>query len=104
MSFSVTRRQHEMGVRMALGAQGEQLVWLVLRKGVGQVTIGLAIGLALAVLATRPLQIILYEVQARDPVVFGVVALSLALVGVSASLIPARRVTRVDPVIALTAE
>ena len=104
MSFSVTRRSHEMGVRMALGAQGEQLVWLVLKKGVVQLTIGLAIGLGLAALATRPLQFILFGVQARDPAVFGAVVATLALIGLAASFIPARRVTRVDPVIALGAE
>jgi len=104
MSFSVTRRSHEMGVRMALGARGEQLVWLVLRKGVVQLAIGLGIGLGLAALATRPLQFILFGVQARDPVVFGAVVATLALIGLAASFIPARRVTRVDPVIALGAE
>jgi len=104
MSFSVTRRTREMGVRMALGARNEQLVWLVLRRGVVQLGVGLAIGLTLAALATRPLQFVLYGVQARDPAVFGVVVASLALVCLAASFIPARRVTRVDPVIALTAE
>jgi putative ABC transport system permease protein len=104
MSFSVTRRAHEMGVRMALGAQGEQLVWLVLKKGVAQLTIGLAIGLGLATLATRPLQFILFGVQARDPAVFGAVVAALAVIGLGASFIPARRVTQVDPVIALNAE
>ena len=104
MSFSVARRSHEMGVRMALGARGGELVWLVLKRGVVQLAIGLGIGLGLAALATRPLQFILYNVGARDPAVFGAVAATLALVGVAASLIPARRVTRVDPVIALNAE
>ena len=104
MSFSVTRRSHEMGVRLALGARGEQLVWLVLKRGVVQLAIGLVIGLGLAALATGPLQFILYDVQARDPAVFGVVAAALALIGLAASFIPARRVTRVDPVIALNAE
>jgi ABC-type antimicrobial peptide transport system permease subunit len=79
-------------------------VWLVLRKGVVQLAIGLAIGLALAALAAGPLQIILYQVQARDPVVFGGVAATLALVGFAASFIPARRVARVNPVVALNAE
>jgi len=104
MSFSVTRRSHEMGVRMALGAQARQLVWLVLRKGVVQLAIGLGIGLGLAALVTSPLQFILFGVQARDPAVFGAVVATLALIGLAASFIPARRVTRVDPVIALNAE
>jgi ABC-type antimicrobial peptide transport system permease subunit len=79
-------------------------VWLVLRKSVGQLAIGLVIGLALAALAAAPLQIILYQVEARDPVVFGGVAATLALVGFAAAFIPARRVARVDPAVALGAE
>ena len=104
MSFSVTARTHEMGVRLALGAPGRGLIWLVLRKAVVQLAIGLVIGLALAALAAGPLQIILYQVEARDPAVFGGVAAVLLLVGLAASFIPARRVTRVDPVVALGAE
>jgi putative ABC transport system permease protein len=104
MSFSVTARTHEMGVRLALGAPGGRLVWLVLRKSVGQLAIGLVIGLALAALAAGPLQIILYQVEARDPVVFGGVAATLALVGFAAAFIPARRAARVHPAEALNAE
>jgi len=104
MSFSVTRRSHEMGVRMALGARSGQLVWLVLRKGVVQLGIGLGIGLGLAALASGPLQFILFGVRARDPAVFGAVVTALALVGIVASYVPARRVTRVNPVTALNAE
>jgi putative ABC transport system permease protein len=104
MSFSVTARTHEMGVRLALGAPGGRLVWLVLRKSVGQLAIGLVIGLALGALAAGPLQIILYQVEARDPVVFGGVAATLALVGFAAAFIPARRAARVHPAEALNAE
>jgi predicted permease len=104
MSFSVSRRSHEMGVRMAMGARGRQLVRLVLRRGVIQLATGLAIGLVIAGLATGPLQAVLYDVQARDPLVFGVVVATLALVGIAASLVPAWRVTRVDPVTALNVE
>jgi len=104
MSFAVTRRTHEMGVRMALGADGSQLVWLVLRKGVVLLAIGLAIGLAIAALAAGTLVVALFGVQPRDPVVFGAVVASLALVGLAATLVPAHRVTRVNPVVALGAE
>jgi len=104
MSFSVTARTHEMGIRRALGAPGHGLIWLVLRKGVVQLAVGLAIGLALAALAAGPLTVALYQVEPRDPLVFGGVAVTLALVGLVASLIPARRVTRVDPVEALGSE
>ena len=104
MSFAVTQRTHEMGVRMALGADGPQLVWLVLRKGVVLLAIGLAIGLAIAALAAGTLAVVLFGIQPRDPVVFGAVVASLALVGLAATLVPACRATRVNPVVALGAE
>ena len=104
MSFAVSRRTREMGIRMALGAQSVQLVGLTMRKGILQLALGLAVGLCLAVVAVNPLQWILYDVSARDPFVFGLVFVVLASVGLLASFIPARRVTKVDPVIALTAE
>ena len=104
MSFAVSRRSHEMGVRMAMGAEGRQLVRLVLWRGILQLGIGLGIGLFLAILSTTPLQLVLYDVQARDPLVFALVVATLALVGVVASLVPAWRVTRVDPVVALNVE
>jgi putative ABC transport system permease protein len=104
MSFAVSRRTREMGIRMALGARGRQLIGLTMRKGVTQLALGLAIGLGLAVVAVSPLQWILYDVSARDPFVFGSVFAVLALVGLMASFIPARRATKVDPVIALGAE
>jgi putative ABC transport system permease protein len=104
MSFSVSRRSHEMGVRMAMGAEGRQLVRLVLRRGMFHLGVGLGIGLFAAGLATKPLRVVLYDVDARDPVVFGAVVATLALVGIAASLVPAFRVTRVDPVVALNVE
>ena len=104
MSFAVTQRTREMGVRMALGAQSGQLVGLVMRKGLVQMGIGLGIGLLLSLLASMPLAILLFEARGRDPVVFGLVVLTLALTGILASLVPARRVTRVDPASALGAE
>ncbi len=102
MSFSVAQRTQEMGVRMALGAQGRQLIGLVMRKGAVQLLIGLGIGLVIAVLAAGQLQIILFDMEARDPVVFASVLATLAVAGLLASFIPARRVTSVDPVSALT--
>ena len=89
---------------MALGAQGAHLVRLVMKKGVLQIVVGLGIGLMLAVLAASPLQIVLYEVNARDPFVFCLVIATLGLTGLLASLVPAYRVTSVDPVTALTPE
>jgi len=104
MAFSVARRTREMGIRMALGARGEELVLLVLRKGAIQLAAGLAIGLVAATLLAGQLQFLLFEVGARDPIVYGVVVAVLAAVGATAVVVPARRVTRVDPVIALGAE
>jgi len=77
---------------------------LVMRRGLVQLAIGLGLGLCLGVLATGPLQMVLFEIDARDPAVFTIVAATLAVTGLAASLIPARRVTRVDPVTALTPE
>lgn len=102
MSFAVAQRTQEMGVRMAHGAQGNQLITLVMRRGMAQLAIGVGIGLALAVLVAGQVQSILFEVSARDPGVFGLVLTTLAATGLLASFIPARRVTRVDPVTALT--
>lgn len=103
MSFSVSQRRREMGIRMALGAKEDRLIRFAMRRGMRQLAIGIVIGIALAALATKPLQIILYEVDARDPVIFGGVVLALALVGAIASYIPARRVSRIHPAEALQA-
>jgi putative ABC transport system permease protein len=102
MSFSVSQRTREMGIRMALGGDNGQLVRLAMRRGMRQLAIGITIGIGLAALATRPLQVILYEVDARDPVIFGGVVLALALVGLLATFIPARRVSRIHPAEALS--
>jgi predicted permease len=102
MSFSVSQRTREMGIRMALGAYNGRLIRLAMRRGLRQIAIGIAIGIGIAALATRPLQVILYQVNARDPLIFGGVVLALALVGVLATFIPARRVTRIHPAEALT--
>jgi ABC-type lipoprotein release transport system permease subunit len=88
---------------MALGAEDGRLIRLAMRRGLKQLAIGSVLGIALAALATRPLQIVLYEVNARDPVIFGGVVLLLVLVGVLASYIPARRVSQIHPAEALQA-
>jgi ABC-type antimicrobial peptide transport system permease subunit len=102
MSFTVSQRTREMGIRMALGAYDGRLIRLAMRRGLKQLAIGITIGIGIAALATRPLQIILYEVDARDPVIFGGVVLALALVGILATYIPARRVSRIQPAEALS--
>ena len=104
MSFAVTQRTREMGVRSALGAQGRQLIVLVMRKSVVQLLIGLFLGLALALLASGALQPVLYHVNPRDVIVFVAVPMTLAVASLVASFLPARRVTRIDPVIALAIE
>jgi putative ABC transport system permease protein len=104
MSFAVTQRTREMGVRSALGAQGMQLVLLVMRKSVVQLAIGLVLGLGLALAASDALQPVLYHVNPRDSAVFAAVIATLATASLIASFLPARRVTRIDPVLALASE
>jgi predicted permease len=104
MSFAVTQRTREMGVRSALGAQGQQLIALVMRRSVIQLAVGLFLGLGLALLASGALQPVLYHVDPRDGMVFVAVVATLALVSLAASFLPARRVTRIDPMAALAAE
>jgi predicted permease len=104
MSFAVTQRTREMGVRSALGAQGGQLILLVMRKSVIQLAVGLAFGLGLALLASGALQPVLYHVDPRDLTVFAGVIATLAAASLLASFLPAWRVTKVDPGLALAAE
>ena len=104
MSFSVSRRTREMGIRMALGAQGGQVVRMIFGQGAWQIAVGLLVGLGLAVLASPVVGILLYDVQPRDPAIYAGVAFVLALAGVAACLVPAVRATRVDPMVALRAE
>jgi len=104
MSFSVTQRTREIGIRTALGAQGGQLVRLVMSRATIQLVVGLALGAALGLLASAPLRPLLYQVQPRDPQVLALVPIALAAASLLASFLPARRAARVDPVIALAAE
>jgi predicted permease len=104
MSFAVTQRTREMGVRSALGAQGRELIMLVMRRTMVQLVIGLFLGLGLALLASGALQPILYHVDPRDMGVFVAVVATLAMASLIASFLPARRVTRIDPVVALATE
>jgi predicted permease len=104
MAFSVSRRTREVGIRMALGASGSNVVGLIFRQGVVQLGVGLAIGLALALGVARLMTIILFDVQPRDPLIFGGVAAVLIATGILACVVPARRATRVDPLVALRAD
>ena len=104
MSFAVTQRTREMGVRSALGAQRAHLILLVMRKSVAQLAVGLFLGLGLALLASGALQPVLYHVNPRDTAVFAAVIATLAIASLIASFLPARRVTRIDPMLALASE
>jgi putative ABC transport system permease protein len=101
MSFSVSRRTQEMGVRLALGAGPGDVLRLVLRQGLVQLGVGLAIGLVLALVLARGLQVMLFGVGTADPTVLAAVVAVLVVSGVAACLIPARRATRVDPMTAM---
>ena len=103
-SYYVTQRTHEIGVRMALGAQIADVLKLVLRRAMLLAVVGVALGVAGAAIVTRYLSSLLFGVQPIDAFTFAAVALALVLVALVASLIPARRATRVDPLTALRYE
>ena len=104
LSYFVSQRIPEFGVRIALGAQSRDILFLVLKRGMGLVSAGLAIGLVASFALTRLMQSLLFEVSASDPIVFAVIAALLAAVAFAACVIPARRATKVDPMIALRYE
>jgi len=107
-SFSVSQRTQEMGVRMALGADNHRILRMVLGQGVLQTGLGVGLGLlitlALVGVAGDGIQSQLFGVSARDPLIYAAVVALVAIVSLIATLVPARRATRVDPMIALRAE
>ena len=104
LSFSVSQRTQEIGVRIALGAKGSDVLGLVVRQGLTLAAVGVVIGLVGAFGVTRVIQSLLYNVTATDPISFAGVALFLALIAAVASYLPARRATNVDPIVALRNE
>jgi predicted permease len=104
MSYGVARRTNEIGIRMALGARGPSVLWLVLREALTLVAIGLVVGVLASLAVTKTAASLLYELKPNDPLTIALATLLLAAVAAIAGYIPARRAARVDPMIALREE
>jgi putative ABC transport system permease protein len=104
MSYAVSQRTHEIGVRVAVGAQRRDVLGLVVAEGGRLAFVGILVGIAFALALTRLMSSLLFEVSPTDPATFATVALLLASVGLLACYLPARRATRVEPIVALRYE
>jgi predicted permease len=104
LAYTVSRRTTEVGVRMALGAQRGEVLWMILRQSLGVSLVGLAIGIPLSIAGTRLVSSMLYGVTPGDPLTFLAAFAGITVVAIAASLIPARRAASVDPIMALRYE
>jgi ABC-type antimicrobial peptide transport system permease subunit len=103
-AYSVARRTREIGIRMALGAQGSTVQWMILREGLAMVAVGLALGLLLALGTGKILSGILFQVSSTDPFAFTIAPIVLVTAALLATWLPARRATKISPMAALRTE
>jgi putative ABC transport system permease protein len=104
MSYSATQRTHEIGIRMALGAQRVDALKLIVGQGMRLAFIGIVIGLLGSIALTRFIETLLFEVRASDPLTYALIASLIVVVSALACYLPARRASKVDPLVALKYE
>jgi putative ABC transport system permease protein len=104
ISLMVSQRTREIGIRMALGAQSNEVLRMIMMQGMSVIVLGLSVGIVCALAFSRVMRTLLFETTVNDPLTFAGVALVFLAVGLAASYLPARRVTKVDPLIALRSE